>query len=146
MPIWYLARRDGMNSTANLFSDDLRRFIGIEHWKFATTLPDWPHEYLVRERVDRRMFERVVTHIRSNGYEGRFYEREIRYYEEEELLYWTIGAPVEQTVIINRCRKEESLEARTASRHVPVNARLMTRLPDRGLAGQDLRLRFAVGE
>jgi hypothetical protein len=135
-----------MNSTANLFSDDLRRFIGVEHWKSATTLPDWPHEYLVRERVDRRLFERVVKHIRCNGYEGRFYEREIRYYEEEELVYWTIGAPVEQTVIINRCRKEQSLEARTASRHVPVSARLITRAPDRRRVTDDLRLHFAVGE
>ena len=49
--------------------------------------------------------QRVVKHIRSNGYEGRFYEREIGYYEEAVLAYWTIGAPVEQTVIINRCRK-----------------------------------------
>lgn len=130
-----------MNRTPALFSDDLRRFIGIERWKFSTTLPDWPHEYLVRERVDRGLFERVVKHIRSNGYEGRFYEREIRYYEEEALVYWTIGAPVEQTLIINRCRKEESLEARLASCQLPANARL-----DRGLAGQDLRLRFAASE
>ena len=85
-----------MNSTPQMFSDDLRHFIGIEQWKFATMLPDWPHEYLVRERVDRRLFERVVKHIRSNGYEGRFYEREIRYYEEAGLVYWTIGAPVDR--------------------------------------------------
>ena len=81
-----------MNSTPQVFSEDLRRFIGAERWKFAATLPDWPHEYLVRERVDRTLFERVVRHIRSNGYEGRFYEREVRYYEEEALVYWTIGA------------------------------------------------------
>jgi hypothetical protein len=99
-----------MNSTPHVFGDDLRRFIGGEHWKFAATLPDWPHEYLVRERVDRRLFERVVSHIRSYGSEGRYYEREIRYYEEAELVYWTIGAPVEQTVIINRCMRKEALE------------------------------------
>ena len=103
-----------MNSTLHVFSDDLRHFVGVEQWKFASMLPDWPHEYLVRERVDRRLFERVVKHIHSYGYEGRFYEREIRYYEEAGLVYWTIGAPVEQTVIINRCRKEDSLEVRSA--------------------------------
>lgn len=125
-----------MNSTPILFSDDLRRFIGAERWKFAATLPDWPHEYLVRDRVDRRLFERVVRHIHSNGYEGRFYEREIRYYEEEALVYWTIGAPVEQTVIINRCRKEESQQARWASC-------FMTEKPPIGHA---LRLRYAGRE
>jgi len=132
-----------MNSTPHLFSDDLRRFIGAERWKFAATLPDWPHEYLVRERVDRRLFERVVRHIRSNGYEGRFYEREIRYYEEEALVYWTIGAPVEQTVIINRCQKNESHEARWSSRYVPDSPRIVTRLPDTDLAFRGLRLEFA---
>ena len=31
-------------------------------------MPEWPHEYLVRERVDEQLFERTVEHIRSNGY------------------------------------------------------------------------------
>ena len=107
-----------MNSTVDVFSEDLRRFINDEQWRFASRLPDWPHEYLVRERVDRRLFEKTVKHIRSNGYEGRFYHKEIRCYEEAGLVYWTMGAPVEQTVIINRCRKEDSLEVRSASASV----------------------------
>jgi hypothetical protein len=109
---------NSMNSTADVFSEDLRRFINDEQWRFTSMLPDWPHEYLVRERVDRRLFEKAVNHIRSNGYEGRFYQKEIRCYEEAGLVYWTMGAPVEQTVIINRCRKEDSLEVRSASANV----------------------------
>jgi hypothetical protein len=101
-----------MNSTADVFSEDLRRFINDEQWRVANRMPDWPHEYLVRERVDRKLFERAVKHIRSNGYEGRVYQTEIRYYEEGDLVYWTMGAPVEETVIINRCRKAESLQLR----------------------------------
>jgi hypothetical protein len=99
-------------TTADVFSEDLRRFINDEQWRAANRMPDWPHEYLVRERVDRTLFERAVKHIRSNGYEGRVYQTEIRYYEEGGLVYWTMGAPVEDTVIINRCRKGESLELR----------------------------------
>jgi hypothetical protein len=30
-------------------------------------------------------------------------------------VYWTIGAPIEQTVIINRCRTEDSYEVRSAN-------------------------------
>ena len=123
-----LHREIRMSSTPHVFSDDLRHFVGVEQWKFASMLPDWPHEYLVRERVDRRLFERVVKHIHSYGYEGRFYEREIRYYEEEGLVYWTIGAPVEQTVIINRCRTKESLEARWASNYVMDIPRMVAKL------------------
>jgi endo-alpha-1,4-polygalactosaminidase (GH114 family) len=101
-----------MKSTADVFSEDLRRFINDEQWRFTSRMPDWPHEYLVRERVDRTLFERAVKHIRSNGYEGVFIHTQIRYYEEGDVVYWTIGAPVEETVIINRCRKGESLELR----------------------------------
>jgi hypothetical protein len=97
--------------TAHMFSDDLRRFINDEQWRFTSRMPDWPHEYLVRERVDRKLFERAVKHIRSNGYEGVFFHTQILYYEEGDLVYWTIGAPVEETVIINRCRKGETFEA-----------------------------------
>jgi hypothetical protein len=100
-----------MKSTADVFSEDLRRFINDEQWRFANRMPDWPHEYLVRERVDRKLFERAVKHIRSNGYEGVFFQTVILYYEEGDLVYWTIGAPVEETVIINRCRKGESFES-----------------------------------
>lgn len=107
-----------MNKTNAVLPEDLRRFINDERWTFAKTMPDWPHEYLVRERVDRRLFERVVKHIRSNGYESHFYQKKITYYEEDGLVYWTMGAPVEETIIINRCRKEDSFEARSAGENV----------------------------
>lgn len=46
-------------------------------------MPTWPHEYLVRQRVDNTLFERLVLFIRVNGYQGRFYNKAITYYEEE---------------------------------------------------------------
>jgi hypothetical protein len=112
---WRDAGDRGMNKTTDVFPEDLRRFVNNERWTFAKTMPDWPHEYLVRDRVDRKLFERVVRHIRSNGYESHFYQKKITYYEEGGLVYWTMGAPVEETIIINRCRKEDSFEARAAS-------------------------------
>ena len=36
-----------------------------EEWTFAKTMPEWPHEYLVRKRVDARLFEHLVTFIRA---------------------------------------------------------------------------------
>jgi len=35
------------------------------------------------------------------------------------LTYWTMGAPVEETIIINRCRKEETYEVRLAEGMLP---------------------------
>ncbi|MFC1488843.1 hypothetical protein ACFL6B_03245 [Thermodesulfobacteriota bacterium] len=98
---------------------DIRRFVDEETWTYAKTMPEWPHEYLVRERVDEDLFERMVRHIRTNGYEGRFYSKKIIYYEEKGLLYWTMGAPVNETIIINRCRKESSFEYRQKNGTLP---------------------------
>ena len=108
-----------MNKITDSFSEELRHFIKEEKWTYAKTMPKWPHEYIVRDRVDNALFEQLVIHIRSNGFKGRFYNREITYYEEDGLLYWTMGAPLEETVIINRCKKENSYECRLKNGTLP---------------------------
>jgi hypothetical protein len=55
------------------FPDKVRAFVDRERWTYAKTMPEWPHEYLVRDRVDEVLFVRVVEHIRACGYEGHFY-------------------------------------------------------------------------
>jgi len=108
-----------MNSDAGALPEDLARFVDGERWTYAKTMPTWPHEYLVRERVDPGLFECMVRHIRSYGHEGRFYQRRITYYEKDGLMYWTMGAPVSDTTIINRCRKEDSFECRSTRGNLP---------------------------
>jgi hypothetical protein len=41
------------------------------------------------------------------------------YFEEAGLVYWTMGAPVEETTIINRCRREDTYEQREAAGTLP---------------------------
>ena len=97
---------------ATTLPDDLREFVDSSAWTFAKTMPEWPHEYLVRDRVDEVLFVRLVEHIRAYGYEGCFYQRAITYYEEADLVYWTMGAPLAETIIINRCGNEDTYEER----------------------------------
>ncbi len=95
------------------FPDDIKEFINNTHWTFAITYAaTWPHHYIVRDRVDEKLFVKMVQHIRLFGYEGRFYTRKITYFDEDGLVYWTMGDAVEKTNIINRCPKENTYEYR----------------------------------
>ena len=101
------------------FPKELKDFIDSCEWTFAKTMPKWPHHYIVRKRVDEALFVKVVEHIRREGYEGRFYNRPITYFEEDGLIYWTMGDPIETTVIVNRARKENSYEERLRKGTLP---------------------------
>ena len=91
----------------------LKAFVTEQHWTFAKTYaPDWPHEYLLRHRVDEDLFLQLVRHIRAHGQEGRFYRKTLIYFEEDSLVYWTMGEPLEETIIVNRCTKEQTYEYR----------------------------------
>jgi hypothetical protein len=94
-------------------------FIDNEKWTYAKTMPQWPHEYIVREQVDGNLFEQLARHIRANGYEGAFYQETFVYYEEDGMLYWTMGTPISEATIINRCRKESSYECRLRNGTLP---------------------------
>jgi hypothetical protein len=96
---------------AVMFPAELRTFVNEQTWTFAKTMPEWPHEYIVRDRVDEGLFEALVRHIRSHGREGRFCRRLITYYEEAGLVYWTMGAPLAETTIINRCREKTPMKS-----------------------------------
>ena len=101
------------------FPARLRAFVDEAVWTFAKTMPEWPHEYLVRDRVDERLFEELVRHNRAHGREGHFYATVLIYYEEAGLVYWTMGAPVAETTIVNRCRSEDTYERRRADGTLP---------------------------
>ena len=101
-------------------------------------MPEWPHEYLVRDRVDTHLFESLVRHIREHGTEGRFYSRALIYFAEDGLLYWTMGEPIEETTIINRCREQDSFENRLKNGTLPDDRRSHTSGAEQAHAGQPL--------
>ena len=101
------------------FTDYLREFIDSTRWTFAKTVPEWPREYIVREKVDRILFETLVRHIRQHGFEVSFYQQVLTYFAEDGLLYWTMREPIEETTIINRCKEEGSYENRLRNGTLP---------------------------
>lgn len=92
---------------------NLKTFVTDQKWTFAKTFAlTWPHEYIVRDRVDEDTFIQLARHIRTYGYEGQFYSKPITYFDEDGMVYWTMGAPIEETTIVNRCTKEQTYEYR----------------------------------
>ncbi len=108
-----------MKNTKDNMPDELVNFIDSEKWTYARTMPEWPHEYLVRQKVDETLFVKLAVFIRENGYDGRFYNKAITYYGYNGRVYWTMGAPIVETTIINRCRKEDSYKSRLESGTLP---------------------------
>jgi len=87
---------------------DLRTFIDESGWRLANTHPEGRlHEYLAREHVNRALFVSLVGHIREKGEQRRIFGKVIPCFEEDEKVYWTMGASIETTTIINRCTKEQ---------------------------------------
>lgn len=112
-----MAENDQVESV--VFPPHLRAFVDGQAWTFAKTMPLWPHEYIVRERVAGALFEELVRHIRAHGQEGRFYEKVLVYFEDAGKVYWTMGAPLPETIIVNRCRSEDTYERRLKAGTLP---------------------------
>jgi hypothetical protein len=54
-----------------------------------------------------------------HGSPGRFYESTLIYYEKGGLVYWTMGAPLDETIIVNRCRAADTYEHRLKAGTLP---------------------------
>jgi hypothetical protein len=85
---------------------DILEFIQTSQWRFAKTMPEHPHEYVVRNwRPDKEpVFERFVMLIREEGYDARFFDATYRYLEIGGWNYWTMGNPLAETTVLNRAK------------------------------------------
>lgn len=89
----------------------LRDFINSFTWTFAKTYAKvCPHEYIVRDKIDdkfHQQFASVVSYIREQGFTAKYKGRSGKYYILDDHYYWTMGAPVEETTVLNRAKLSE---------------------------------------
>lgn len=92
------------NSQVNY--DKLRSMIARCEWKFAKTMPFAPHEYIVKERcpLSAEEFEYFVNMQREHGIRERWGKYNNPYLYIDDYKYWTMGAPLEDTTVINRAK------------------------------------------
>ncbi len=82
-----------------------QQFINKEVWIYAKTMPQSPHFYVLRTPENDEAFATFAEFIQQKGFPARFGEngQEYVYLEDDGYLYWTMGNPVPETTIINRC-------------------------------------------
>lgn len=93
---------------------DAHRYVASVRWQFAASMPRWPHEYTHRhwDHAREHQFVALVELIRTRGVVKPWpYGASRPRYRHTYLTlgpweYWTMGAPLEETIIINRARVE----------------------------------------
>lgn len=87
-------------------------FIEATKWRFASSMPQVPHWYIVKDKLegeDRSDFDYLARHIRVYGRLGIWGANHLHWYwrpREHPFYYWTMGWPLEETIIINRAKVE----------------------------------------
>lgn len=81
-------------------------------WTFAKSMPGIPHYYVCKHKLssadDRQKFEDAVKFIRRAGFKEKFRGREYTYFKHGSYKYWTMGNPIDQTIILNRAQDYQS--------------------------------------
>ena len=92
--------------TYELDYDKLRDMIDRCKWTFAKTMPFAPHEYIVKDRcpLSKEEFEYFVNMQREHGVKERWGKYNNPYLYIDDYKYWTMGAPIEDTTVINRAK------------------------------------------
>ena len=97
--------------SSDLELDRCRLFIDSAAWRFASSMPEIPHEYAVRGKATAgaepppiESHDWFAGQIHEHGYQARFERRSYRYLELDGWKYWVVGN------VINRERLTEPEE------------------------------------
>lgn len=85
---------------------DLHRLTFVletQEYRYAKTMPKWPHWYTLRKTwSDDSAFIFAVETIREHGFTEHFAGKPFRAFALNGWKYWTMGSPIEETILINR--------------------------------------------
>ena len=89
--------------------EQMLEYVRSVPWVFAKTMVETPHEYTLRRASPDREaeFEAAVMFIREHGYKAKFGRTTYTYFDIDGWQYWTMGAPVASTILINRAKKKD---------------------------------------
>lgn len=82
---------------------DFAEWVAARYWQAARSKTN-PHEYSLRRWGDDRAFELAVLFIREHGYQSKYSGRVYTQFDARPYFYWSMGAPLSSTSLINRKR------------------------------------------
>ena len=84
----------------------LREMISRCQWTYTKSMPLAPHEYIVKDKcpLTEEEFEYFVTIQRQYGVKERWGKYNNSYLYFDDYKYWTMGAPLAETIVINRAK------------------------------------------
>jgi hypothetical protein len=83
-------------------SEDFTTFVEKHRWIFARTMPENPHEYTLRRNTTHATFDNAVRYMRDKGIIEYFHGKPYKMLHQDGFKYWTMGAPLAVTILINR--------------------------------------------
>lgn len=86
--------------------EEFRAFVAATQWTYAKTMPQWPHEYVMRKAANAAEFDEAVRLIHSDGFEMRLLTKSQDYLDVDGWCYWAMGDPGGPDDIINRTKAE----------------------------------------
>ena len=92
--------------TGELTKEIVDKTLLSQKWIFAKTMTKYPHWYTLKKSwADPLLFEGIVQYIRDNSYTEYFLGKKYQMYLLAGHKYWTMGSPINQTILINRASK-----------------------------------------
>jgi hypothetical protein len=108
IPSISIDNQENYHQNANVNKEQMQMFVNDLDWMFAITYANiCPHEYIDKNKLDSCLqvtFEEIVNFIREVGFEVCYDSHLGKYYILDGHYYWTMGAPIRQTTIINRAK------------------------------------------
>lgn len=87
---------------------DFERYVVRSEWTFARTMSENPHEYSLRSTAQPGEFDRAVRYIREHGHMETYFGKPYKVLHFHDHKYWTMGAALTETILINRKVLEQS--------------------------------------
>ncbi|HXA15584.1 MAG TPA: hypothetical protein VN380_01225 [Thermoanaerobaculia bacterium] len=81
---------------------DFTQFVVRGPWRVARTMPTNPHEYTLRDEHSDDAFDAAVRYIREHGRIEYYAAQPYKTIYCDDHKFWTMGAPLLETVLINR--------------------------------------------